>query len=151
MSIHTQESVSGFIATDPKLTETATGESRLYLRFGQEHFRREEDGSFTQLETSYHHLVMFGRSAEQASERFAKGDSFLAEGYTHEYIYERDGEGLEGEEFVAKRIGHDVVRTRYEVDRSSRSAERQSVDRAPSKAFESPRSRPSNDAPTLGR
>ena len=58
MSIHTQESVSGFVATDPKLTTSANGNQRLYFRFGQEHFRREEDGSFTQLETSFHHLVM---------------------------------------------------------------------------------------------
>lgn len=77
MSIHTQESVSGFITSDPQLTVTSNGNPRLYLRFGQEHFRREEDGTFTQLESSYHHLVMFGRSAERAAERFAKGDNFI--------------------------------------------------------------------------
>lgn len=90
MSIHTQESVSGFITSDPQLTVTSNGNPRLYLRFGQEHFRREEDGTFTQLESSYHYLVMFGRSAERAAERFAKGDNFIAEGYQRPVSYERE-------------------------------------------------------------
>ena len=115
MSIHTQESVSGFVATDPKLTTSANGNQRLYFRFGQEHFRREEDGSFTQLETSFHHLVMFGRSAELANERFAKGDNFIAEGETRTYT---GNEGADREQFVASRIGHDNNITRYTVDRT---------------------------------
>lgn len=120
MAIHTQESLSGFIASDPQLSYTAKGDPRLYARIGQEHYRREPDGSFTQTETTYHHLVMFNRSAERAAERFAKGDNFIAEGYTRPISYEKDGQNVEGEEFVAKRIGHDAARTRYEVDRTRR-------------------------------
>ena len=82
MAIHTQESLSGFIASEPLLTETAKGDARFFARIGKEHFRREEDGSFTQTETTYHHLVMFGRSAEHAHANFAQGDNFVAEGYT---------------------------------------------------------------------
>lgn len=121
MAIHTQESVSGFVASDPQLTYTAKGDPRLYLRFGQEHFRKEEDGTFTQLESTFHHMVMFGRSAEHAHDRFRKGDNFLAEGYTRSVNYERDGQAVESEEFLAKKIGHDLARTRYDVDRTSRS------------------------------
>lgn len=62
MVIRTQESLSGFIASDPQLAYTSKGDPRLYVRVGQEHYRHEEDGSFTQTETTYHHLVMFGRS-----------------------------------------------------------------------------------------
>lgn len=120
MAIHTQESVSGFVASDPQLTQTNKGDARLYFRFGQEHFRREDDGTFTQLESTFHHLVMFGRSAEHAHARFAKGDTFVAEGYTRPVNYERDGQPVESEEFVAKKMGHDLARTRYEVDRSPR-------------------------------
>ncbi|MFT3861163.1 single-stranded DNA-binding protein [Micropruina sp.] len=120
MAIHTQESLSGFIASDPQLTETAKGDARLFARIGKEHFRREEDGSFTQTETTYHHLVMFGRSAEHAHANFVAGDSFIAEGYTREVSYERNGQAIESEEFVAKKIGHDAARTRYTVDRSPR-------------------------------
>jgi len=151
MSIHTQASVSGFVATDPKLTSSTNGDTRLYFRFGQEHFRREEDGTFTQTETSYHHLVMFGRSAEYAQERFQKGDSFVAEGYAHEYSYERDGQSVEGEEFVAKRIGHDTARTRYEVDRTPRTAGHRGPARDGSREFSSPPQRPNSPAQALGR
>jgi hypothetical protein len=49
--------------------------------------------------------------------RFGKGDSFVAHGHVHEYDMERNGKSVACEEFVARRIGHDVVRTRYEVER----------------------------------
>ncbi|SFS16445.1 Single-stranded DNA-binding protein [Agrococcus baldri] len=121
MSMHTQSSVSGFIASDPQLSETVKGDPRFYVRFGQEHYRREPDGSFTELETSYHNLVMYGRSAQHAHDQFAKGDKFVAEGYKRTPEYERDGAMVEGEdEFIAKRIGHDTARTRYQVDRTPR-------------------------------
>ena len=109
MAIHTQESLSGFIASDPLLTQTAKGDARFFARIGKEHFRREEDGSFTQTETTYHHLVMFGRSAEHAHANFVPGDNFVAEGYTREVNYERNSQSVENEEFVAK-IDHDAAR-----------------------------------------
>lgn len=151
MSIHTQESVSGFVATDPKLTTSANGNQRLYFRFGQEHFRREEDGSFTQLETSFHHLVMFGRSAELANERFTKGDNFIAVGYHRPVSYEREGQAVESDEFVAKRIGHDAVRTRYDVDRSPRkNAVRDGATHEQNHTFDSLPQRATNVTPALG-
>src|SRR5690606_35390700 len=101
MAIRTQESVSGFIANDPQLTRTENGDARFYARFGQENYRREEDGSFSKLETSFHSVVMYRTSAELAYERFTKGHRFVAEGYQHTYTYERDGQKSEGEEFVA--------------------------------------------------
>lgn len=134
MAIQTQESLSGFIASDSQLRETSKGDARFYARIGKEHFRREDDGSFTQTETTYHHMVMFGRSAEHAHARFAKGDNFIAEGYTRPVSYERDGQNVEGEEFVAKKIGHDTARTRYDVDRTPRRA----VAEREATAFEAP-------------
>src|SRR5690625_2957976 len=120
MAIRTQESLSGFIATDPQLTYTERGEARFYARFGQENFRREQDGTFTKLEPDFGNLVMYRATAERAHERFSKGDQFVAEGYTHDYAYERDGQQVEGTEFVVKKIGHDTARTRYNVDRAPR-------------------------------
>ncbi len=151
MTIRTQQSISGFIASDPQLTETERGEARFYARFGQENYRREDDGTFTKLETSFHSLVMYRATAERAYERFAKGDSFVAEGYAHEYTYERDGQNVEGDEFVAKKIGHDTVRTRYAVDRTPRAPEGSVPSRPQSHPFEHPQQRPSNDTPVLGR
>lgn len=120
MAIRTQQSLTGFIATDPQLTYTERGEARFYARVGQENYRREQDGSFTKLEPDFHNLVIYRASAERAYERFAKGDSFVAEGYAHEYSYTRDGQQIDGEEFVAKKIGHDTARTTYEVARIRR-------------------------------
>ncbi len=122
MAIHTQESFTGFIASEPQLTHTGTGEARFYARVGQEHYRKELDGSFTELETSFHDLVAYRATAERAHERFAKGDSFVAEGYTHPFEFERDGQTVQSEEFVAKKIGHDLARTSYDVDRRPRTA-----------------------------
>lgn len=120
MDLRTQDSLSGFIASEPQLSYTSRGDARFYARVGQEQFHREEDGSFTKTDTRYANLVMYRRSAERAYEAFAKGDNFVAEGYVSTYDHEREGEVVQGEEFVAKKIGHDTARTRYEVDRSPR-------------------------------
>lgn len=156
MAIHTQDSFTGFIASDPQLSHTGKGEARFYARVGQEHYRKEPDGSFTELETTFHDLVAYRATAERAHERFAKGDSFVAEGYTHPFEYERDGQTVQGEEFVAKKIGHDLARTSYDVDRSPRStrtAEREApapaATREPARSEEPHRPAPSA-APALG-
>ncbi|MDR5701781.1 single-stranded DNA-binding protein [Agromyces aerolatus] len=121
MALHTQQSLSGFIASDPQLTYTERGDARLYVKIGQEHYRKEPDGSFTQTETTFHDLVAFKKTAERAHVRLAKGDKFVAEGYTREYDRPTpDGEIVTAEEFVAKKLGHDLARTRYEVDRTRR-------------------------------
>ncbi|TAM70262.1 MAG: single-stranded DNA-binding protein [Microbacteriaceae bacterium] len=150
MAIHTQESFTGFIASDPQLSHTGKGEARFYARVGQEHYRKEPDGSFTELETTFHDLVAYRATAERAHERFAKGDSFVAEGYTHSFEYERDGQTVQGEEFVAKKIGHDLARTSYDVDRSprnTRAAEGEAP--APAAATEAARSeQPRRSAPS---
>ncbi|WP_152363191.1 single-stranded DNA-binding protein [Microlunatus speluncae] len=143
MPIHTQQSISGFIATEPRLTYTASGVARFYARFGQEHYRREADDSFTKLEPTFSNLVMYNASAERAYDRFTKGDSFVAEGKINTYDYERDGQQIAGEEFVARKIGHDTARTRYDVDRTPRqvtehdAAARTAADRE-ANTFESP-------------
>lgn len=157
MAIRTQESLSGFIATDPQLTYTERGEARFYARFGQENYRREETGEFTKLDPSFGNLVLYRATAERAYERFTKGDQFVAEGYTHGYSYERDGQPIEGSEFVAKKIGHDTARTRYDVDRAPRRGTdreapgRDAPAREQDRSFDPPqRSRLSADAPALG-
>lgn len=121
MAIHTQESVSGFIASVPQLSQTERGDARFYAKIGQEHYRKEADGSFTQTETTFHDLVAYRKTAERAYDRFSKGDNFLAEGYTREYDRTNDdGVSVKAEEFIAKKLGHDLARTRYEVDRTRR-------------------------------
>jgi len=120
MTIPTQMSLNGFIASEPQLTYTSHGVARFYARIGVEHARKEPDGTFTPIEPSFHDLVLFRASAERAYARFRKGDSFVASGYIHEYEIERDGQAVPREEFVARRIGHDTTLTRYDVERSPR-------------------------------
>ncbi|WP_442576389.1 single-stranded DNA-binding protein [Microbacterium sp. F51-2R] len=122
MALHTQQSISGFIASEPQRSITEAGDVRMYVRVGQPQYRRNDDGSFTELEPSFHDMVAFRATAERALARFAKGDSFVAEGYKRTFPIERDGHVIDAEEFVAKKLGHDLARTNYEVDRSRRAA-----------------------------
>ena len=62
-------------------------------------------------------LVLFGRQAERAYDRFRKGDQFVASGYLNQYERQRDGQAISCEEFVARRIGHDSHGTPYTVER----------------------------------
>ncbi len=121
MPIKTSTSMSGFIASTPQLSRTEAGEARTYMKVGQEHMIKNPDGSFTPQETTFHDLVVFRRSAEHAAVQFRKGDKFIAEGYIHTYqLTDDQGQVAQREEFVAKKIGHDLSVTRYTVDRSPR-------------------------------
>lgn len=115
MSIPTQMSLAGFIASDPDLHCTNAGAEYLRVRVGVEQWRKEVDGSFTKLDPTFHDMVAFESTAREGYARFRKGDSFIASGYVHEYANERTGEIRE--EFVARKIGHNVNRTEYEVKR----------------------------------
>jgi single-strand DNA-binding protein len=118
MTIPAQMSLHGFIATTPQLTFTHSGIARLHFRAGVEHWRKEPDGAFTKLDPTFHDLVLFRTAAERAYAQLRVGDQFLASGYITEYEVERNGVMTNREEFVAQHIGHDAVRTRYEVDRT---------------------------------
>ncbi|MCB9425099.1 MAG: single-stranded DNA-binding protein [Actinobacteria bacterium] len=119
MTIPTQMSLHGFIATAPELTYGKSDVARFRARVGVEQWRREPDGSFTKLDPQYCEMVMFKAAAERAYARFRTGDQFVASGYVHEYEFDRDGDSIQREEFVARRIGHDTSRTRYSVERSA--------------------------------
>jgi len=121
MPIKTSTSMSGFIATTPALSQTEDGTSRAYIRAGQEHYLRNEDGSFTQTESTFHDLVLFRATAEKVAEQFKKGDRFVAEGYIDTFdAPDKDGVIQQRETFVARKIGHDTLHTRYQVDRTPR-------------------------------
>ena len=119
MTIPTQMSLHGFIATAPQLDFTGNGVARFYARIGVEQHRKETDGTFTKLDSTFHDLVAYAKTAERAYARFKVGDTFVASGYIHDYELERHGQAEAREEFVARRIGHDLARTRYQVERTS--------------------------------
>jgi single-strand DNA-binding protein len=117
MSIPTQMSLVGFIATEPDLHFTAAGAECVRVRVGVEQWRKGVDGRFTKLDPTFHDMVAFESTARETYARFRKGDSFLASGYVHEYEVERDGSTVIKEEFVARKIGHNANKTAYDVKR----------------------------------
>lgn len=72
------------------LPTRSCGKPRSYARIKRERLRREDDGTFTQIKTTFHHLVMSGHSAEHADEQIAKRDNFTAEVCTRMIHYEYD-------------------------------------------------------------
>lgn len=125
MTIPTQMSLHGFIATAPELTYGKSDIARFRARVGIEQWRKDPDGSFTKLDPQFCDMAMFKSAAERAYARFRVGDQFVASGYVHEYEFDRDGVTVPREEFVARQIGHDTARTRYSVDRPAPQAERE--------------------------
>lgn len=117
MSIPTQLSLHGYIATSPELTKTRNGVHRFHARIGVERFRQGSDGTYTRLDPVHCDLVVFETAAQRAFSRFQVGDSFIASGYINEYETSLAGQPVTREEFVARRIGHDLARTNYEVVR----------------------------------
>lgn len=153
MPIDTRQAVAGFIATEPRLTYSDDGTPRFYARIGIEHSQQQPDGSFAQLEPTFHDMSAFRRAAEEGVARFHKGDKFIATGRVHEYTYEKDGQTVETEEFVASRFGHDLARTRYEVDRTiHRDGTAQDTAARDTKSFEAPSraNRQTGVAPAVG-
>jgi single-strand DNA-binding protein len=115
--IPTHTSLVGFFAGAPELHVTSSGTECCRARVGVEHYRKEIDGTFTRLDSTFHDIVMFDKAARETFDRFRSGDSFIASGHVREYeVPNLDGSVIR-EEFVARRIGHDVNRTTYEVTR----------------------------------
>ena len=59
MSIPTQMSLVGFIASAPELHFTKAGDECCRMRVGLEQWRKEVDGSFTKLDPTFHDTVSF--------------------------------------------------------------------------------------------
>lgn len=122
MAIPVQQSLAGFIASAADVSFTDAGIAQVRFRVGVEHWHREQDGTFTKLENSFHDLLIFGRTAERAADRFRKGDQFVAHGHVQTRYAEPPAQPTEREVYVARKIGHDLARTAYDVDRTPATA-----------------------------
>ena len=60
MTIQSQMSLQGFIATDPDLHFSESGVARFSARVGVRQFRQNPDGSTTQSGPTLHDLAIFG-------------------------------------------------------------------------------------------
>lgn len=131
-----RQAVTGSIESEPVLKYGKTGIPRLYVRIGIDHYRPDGEDSWVKTGTTFHDMVIYRKTAERAKELFAVDDRFIAQGYVREYV---DKQGNEREEFIAKKIGHDPMRTPYTVDRDAQQQEpmqRQAPGLDRSQAFE---------------
>mgnify|MGYP001000736391 CR=1 FL=1 len=140
----------GHIAGDPRLTHSEkTGTPRFYARVGVDHWRREDDGTFTKTDRTFHDLAVRYKAAEAAMDLFKKGDDFIATGRFEKFTDPTTG--AEREEFRADTLTPNPVSGRIMLNREPRSAavERDAVgvDRNP--AFERPEQTPQAREPAV--
>lgn len=142
----------GHIAGDPRLTHSEkTGTPRFYARVGVDHWRREDDGTFTKTDRTLHDLAVRYKAAEAAIELFKKGDDFIATGRFEKFTDPTSG--AEREEFRADTLTPNPVSTRLVIDREPRNGPaRQAPGADRSQAFERPeQSSQARETATLGR
>lgn len=142
----------GHIAGDPRLTHSEkTGTPRFYARVGVDHWRREDDGTFTKTDRTFHDLAVRYKAAEAAMDLFKKGDDFIATGRFEKFTDPTSG--AEREEFRADTLTPNPVSTRLSIDREPRNGPaREALGADRSQAFERPeQSSPARETATLGR
>lgn len=122
MTIPVQQSLAGFIASGADVPFTDAGITQVGFRVGVEHWRPEHDGTFTKFQNSFHDLLIFGRTAERAAAQLRKGDQFVAHGYVDTRYAATPARPAEREVFLARKIGHDLACTAYDVDRTPATA-----------------------------
>ncbi|MFT3888998.1 MAG: single-stranded DNA-binding protein [Arachnia sp.] len=113
------EPLWGYIASEPDIKPTRNGKARFFAFVGEPQYRDQPDGSRARVGTQYRPMVAYGPAAEAAAGKFTRGDNFVAIGYSRPYSYKKDGKDISGQEFVVLGIGHDSLRTNYDVDRSA--------------------------------
>lgn len=137
------DSLSGFIASEPRLSATKKGYAKFYAKIGQEHGHFDDDGTWIKEPTTFHDLNAFRGNAIRAYNKLHKDDHFIARGRMEEYTSRTTGKTKH--RFVAYGFGRDIAYADDDLDRSS---QREAPTRQPP-AHERPvRQDPS--APTIG-
>ncbi|WP_423464185.1 single-stranded DNA-binding protein [Promicromonospora sp. MS192] len=119
MTIPIRQSLEGVLLTGLRPGTTRAGVPVLRARVRAQQWRHEGE-TFTPGEPVTCDLVVFHESTQRARARFRAGDAFIASGHVNTYDVTRDGQRVQHQEFVARRLGHDAARTRYKVTRSRR-------------------------------
>lgn len=151
MGIKNETVMVGRIAGDPRLTYSEkTGVPRFYARARVNHWQREDDGTFTKQNQSFHDVVVRYDLAEVAHQKFARGDDFIATGHFRTFT---DDDNNEREEFRATTISHNPTTTDYAVTRDKTTGiDQESVGVDHGKAFERPeRDQPADQPAALAR
>jgi single-strand DNA-binding protein len=141
MTIPVRQGLEGVFETTFQPGETKNGKPVLRAWVRITRWQRNDDGSFTQLDSGGCDLVVFDQEVADARLRFRVGDTFVASGRVNTYSAFRGGRQVQREEFIAHRLGHDAATTEYRVVRTHRrrkaaarrrtAARRQGLDAAP--------------------
>jgi hypothetical protein len=118
VTISVQQFLAGFIASDADVSSTHAGTMQVRIRVGVEHWRREQNGIFTNLENSFRDMLLVRRTTERAADQFRTGDPFVAHAYVEARYAKPPARPAELGVHVAPKIGHDLARTTYDVDRT---------------------------------
>lgn len=131
--LDTRDSIYGRVESTPIFTESDNGTKRLYFKARQDHYRYNGGNSYTRLASTYPDVIAFDAAASHGHAQLAKGDWFIAQGRVREHV--NPNTGVVEDQFVASRIGHDMARTDYEVNRTpERTAERDTQQREQGRA-----------------
>jgi single-strand DNA-binding protein len=89
----------GNLGRDPEISYTPTGMAVARMSLATTEGKKKDDGTWEDV-TEWHRIVVFGRSAETASQYYTKGQQLYIEGKIHYDSYEKDG---------VKRYSTDIV------------------------------------------
>lgn len=128
-------SVTGYVATQPKLSYTRNGEKTVYMRVGWTPRRRDrKTGEWTDQPTS---VICFRKVAENAALCLRRGDPVILKGTLQVREHsEESAPRRQVVEVVAESIGHDLARGYTVFNRSVEQTEMTAIEREQALAAE---------------
>ncbi|MPV51414.1 single-stranded DNA-binding protein [Pseudactinotalea sp. HY160] len=116
--IRTSEALHGHVGTDPKVTRTASGSTRVTFRLGVAQRVQNIEGEWVDGTPTYVTVAMYGKSAERTAARIRKGDNLIVAGRLHSFEVTDETNGPRVlKEFRASRVGFDLNITNITPDR----------------------------------
>lgn len=131
-------SVTGYVATQPKLSYTRSGEKTVYMRVGWTPRRRDrKTGEWTDQPTSFISVICFRKVAENAALCLRRGDPVILKGTLQVREHsEESAPRRQVVEVVAESIGHDLARGYTVFNRSVEQTEMTAIEREQALAAE---------------
>jgi single-strand DNA-binding protein len=106
----------GYLGNDPESQQSKSGKSFVRLNLATHYGKKLESGE-RQDTTTWHRIVVFGKTAERCQEHLHKGDPFAVEGYLSTSKYEReDGEEASSTSIVAQQVHFIGKRNRPDLE-----------------------------------
>jgi single-strand DNA-binding protein len=114
--------ISGTLGANPEVRFTQSSRAVANLSVASTERVQDEDGNWTDGETTWHRVTVWGQMAEHVAETLQSGDRVVAVGYFQDREYEnRDGEMTVTTDFTATEIGASLLFRDAEIKRVTRS------------------------------